>query len=175
MQENLKHLEAELVVVLSGLNARDAQLTPHANPGKWNIQQIVEHLLLSYRSTVTVIKVRLEKGKPTQARPSLQQRIGQFGLIEMGYFPRGRKAPAQVCPTLPASLRNGEELTRRVHEELAVMAEVLAQGEGLFGSRRFASHAVLGPLSARQWRGFHLVHGRHHIKQIRTIRQNHEA
>jgi hypothetical protein len=29
---------------------------------------------------------------------------------------------------------------------------------------------VLGPFSIEQWRKFHLVHGRHHVKQIRQRR-----
>jgi hypothetical protein len=29
---------------------------------------------------------------------------------------------------------------------------------------------VLGPLSMQQWRKFHLIHGRHHLKQIARIR-----
>jgi hypothetical protein len=32
---------------------------------------------------------------------------------------------------------------------------------------------ILGPLTIRQWRKFHLIHGRHHIKQIRAIRAAH--
>jgi hypothetical protein len=28
-------------------------------------------------------------------------------------------------------------------------------------------HPFLGPLTASQWRKFHLVHGRHHARQIR--------
>jgi hypothetical protein len=87
MHENLKRLDAELAVILVGLDARRAQLTPLANPNKWNIQEIVEHLLLSYRSTIGVVQVRLDKGTPTQAKPSLQQRVGQFGLISLGRFP----------------------------------------------------------------------------------------
>jgi hypothetical protein len=28
---------------------------------------------------------------------------------------------------------------------------------------------MLGPLTAGQWRKFHLIHGRHHAKQIRRL------
>jgi hypothetical protein len=28
----------------------------------------------------------------------------------------------------------------------------------------------LGPLTGAQWRKFHLVHGRHHARQIRQLR-----
>jgi hypothetical protein len=129
--------------------------------------------VLSYRSTVGVLQTRIEKGKPTLAKPMLQQRVGQLYLITLGYFPRGRKAPPAVSPTLPAPLRDGEELTRRLHEDLTALDHAAAAAEALFGNRRCASHIVMGPLSPQQWRKFHLVHGEHHIKQIRKIRQDH--
>jgi hypothetical protein len=172
MHENLERLESELVVVLGGLDARAAQLTPRANPAKWNIQQIVEHLLLTYRSTAALVQVRLDKGMPTQAKPSVLQRAAQWTVIRLGYFPPGRLAPEAVCPTLPASLRTGDEMTRRLHEDLLAMDSALSRAESGFGGQRFATHAILGPLSAAQWRKFHLVHGRHHVNQIRQIRRD---
>jgi hypothetical protein len=175
MHEILERLESELATVLHGLDARQAQLTPKLHPEKWNIQQIVEHLLLSYRSTTVVLQTRIDKGSATKARPVPQQRFAQFFLIALGRFPRGRLAPPEVSPTLPASLRNGEELTRRVHDDLAGMERAACAAEALFGTGRCASHMILGPLSIHQWRRFHLIHGQHHIKQIRRIRQDHYA
>jgi hypothetical protein len=32
---------------------------------------------------------------------------------------------------------------------------------------RILDHPVLGPLTAKQWRRFHLAHGQHHARQIR--------
>ena len=52
------------------------------------------------------------------------------------------------------------------------MDEAIAQCEQRYGSRAMVlDHPVLGPLTARQWRKFHLAHGRHHVKQIRERRQ----
>jgi hypothetical protein len=46
--------------------------------------------------------------------------------------------------------------------------------EQLFGThRRSVRHMLLGPMSLAQWRRFHLVHGRHHIRQIAAIRTEH--
>jgi len=175
MHECLERLETELVAILDELNARETQLAPRARPEKWTIQQSVEHLLLTYRSTSAQARLRLHKGAPTRAQPSLGQRLAQMTVLNLGYFPSGRHAPPAVCPTLPASLRTGAELTRRLHEDLLEMDGALAQAETVFGQRRFASHLILGPLSAKQWRKFHLVHGRHHANQIRRIRREHEG
>ncbi len=176
MHEILEQLDSALAVVLSGLDARQTQLTPRLNPEKWSIQQIVEHLLLSYRSTAAVLQTRVDKGSATRASPSLQQRVGQLVVITLGRFPRGRLAPAEVAPPMrPTSLRDGAELTRRIKDDLVAMDTAAQSAEALFGSRRSASHLVLGPLSVQQWRKFHLVHGRHHVQQVRRIRQDYQV
>jgi hypothetical protein len=57
---------------------------------------------------------------------------------------------------------------------LLAMDEGLTRAEEMFGRQRFASHTVLGPLSAEQWTKFHLVHGKHHVKQIQGIRRDYK-
>jgi hypothetical protein len=34
---------------------------------------------------------------------------------------------------------------------------------------RVAAHPLLGPLRVDQWRRFHVVHGCHHLEQLRSI------
>jgi hypothetical protein len=51
------------------------------------------------------------------------------------------------------------------------MEELIRRCEVQFGEKtKIMDHPFIGPLSGRQWRKFHLVHGRHHIKQIQEIR-----
>lgn len=173
MHEDLARLDHEMRTALMGLTAGQTQARPAEHPEKWSIQQIGEHLLLTYRSTAGVIQKRIERGSSTQASPSLQQRLGQFGLISLGIFPPGRKAPAAVVPSLPATVQSGDGLAERMLAELMEVDRLTAEGERLFGGARAASHMVLGPLSMRQWRRFHLVHGRHHVAQIVAIRAEH--
>ena len=60
-----------------------------------------------------------------------------------------------------------EKIVAEIGPQIAAMDEVIAQCEQRYGSRtRVLDHPVLGPLTARQWRKFHLAHGRHHVKQI---------
>jgi hypothetical protein len=155
---------------LKGLSSRETQARRHDHPETWSIQQSIEHLLLTYHVTIQTLAIRLEKGTPTRAVPGLRQRIGQWTMLELGRFPQRRKAPKPVVPTALCSLQNGEELTARVYAELTRMDLLLSACEEKFGSRRAASHMVLGPLSMQQWRKFHLIHGRHHLKQIARIR-----
>jgi len=172
MDRVLQRLDEELALAVQGLNEQETQWTPMPDPAKWTVQQIVEHLLLSYRSTWLVFQKRIEKAAPTQAKPSLRQRFAQT-MIGMGYFPPGRQAPAEVFPTRSDQHRSGDELARKIDEELTRLDAAASEAERLFGNQQFATHFVLGPLSARQWRRFHLVHGLHHVKQIRQIRLEH--
>ena len=67
---------------------------------------------------------------------------------------------------------SAEKVVAEIGPRIAAMDEVIAQCEQRYGSRiKILDHPVLGPLTARQWRKFHLAHGRHHVKQIRERRQ----
>lgn len=171
MNDPLEMLAREIQATVSGLNAVQTQASPPDQPRKWSIQQIIQHLNLSYETTAQVLKVRIEKERPTQAAPTLVQRAAQFAIINLGRFPKGREAPAAVTPALVDLVYTGDELARRAKAHLEEISRLAARGEELFGTRRAASHLVLGPLSMAQWRTFHLVHGRHHFRQIVQIRR----
>lgn len=175
MNNDLQLLQREIAHSLRGLDSAQTQLRPRARPERWSIQQIVEHLLLTYSATETAIGVRLEKRTPTRARPSVLQHLAQYTLIRLGYFPHGRKAPATVAPSATEHPLSGEELTQSVRDYLRELDAVFYEGEELFGSGRCASHMILGPLSIPQWRRFQLIHGEHHVKQILAIRKAHSV
>ena len=174
MHQDLRTLDTEVTAALRGLATRETQASPAAHPEKWTIQQIVEHLISTYRGSTPAIKARVDKRSGTQAKVTFRQRLSQFLTIGMGQFPSGREAPESVSPGQPSTLRSGDELASKVTAELVRLDGVAAEGERLFGKRRAVTHIVLGPLSIQQWRRFHLIHGRHHLKQIMAIRQEHQ-
>jgi DinB superfamily len=172
MNATLHQLQHEIAFCLRGLDATQTQLHPPSRPNKWSIQQIIEHLLLSYSGTEMALNARLVKRAPTKAKPALLQRFGQYTLIHLGYFPTGRKAPPLVTPAPTTHPLSGEELTQAVAEHLTSVDALCAEAEELFGAtNRCASHMILGPLSVNQWRRFQLIHGEHHLKQIVAIRK----
>lgn len=177
MNPVFERLQSEIARSLEDLTAEQTQLRPADARDKWTIQQIVQHLCLSYSSTDAVIGSRLDKDRPTQAVPTMQQRCVQLLITVLGYFPAGRKAPSVVAPP-EASVSSkyyisGPALAAETGQRLAHMNQILDEAELRFGSARSASHSVLGPLSIAHWRRFHLVHGRHHVKQIWAIRRDH--
>jgi hypothetical protein len=175
LDRNLELLKEELARALRGLSERSTQLRPRDSTiaEKWNIQQIAGHLLLTYAATTAAVDARIARGAPTKGRPSPIQWIAQFAVIRLGQFPKGRTAPEPVQPKPDAAL-SGDELAARIASAIGRMDDRLQVGDMAFGSsRRAISHMVLGPLSIRQWRRFHLIHGRHHLKQIIAIRAEH--
>jgi hypothetical protein len=147
-----------------------AQLT--ARPaGKWTIAEIFEHLALAFSGTAAGARRAVTSGRRTSRSPDLRSRFRAFVVIDCGYFPTGVDAPKMVVPAgvepptaLPMALGNLRE-----------MDAALAEAETRFGARvRLIDHPILGPLSVRQWRRFHWVHTRHHVKQVngRTVRES---
>jgi hypothetical protein len=64
-----------------------------------------------------------------------------------------------------------EKVLAGIGAKIVEMDEIMTLCEEKLGARRkLLDHPILGPLTAAQWRKFHLVHGRHHIKQIGQLR-----
>ena len=171
MTRDFETLRDELERSLGGLDDSQTQLRPGNDAERWSIQQIVGHLLLTYAATEDAMDARISKGTPTKARPMLVQRIGQITLVRMGHFPFGRKAPERVTASPDVSAVPGGVLIGNVDLAITQLDRKVSAAEKMFGGKtRAVSHMVLGPMTAGEWRRFHLVHGRHHIKQIFGIR-----
>lgn len=136
--------------------------------GKWCSAEVLEHLSLSYSGTAKVMDKCLKEGKPLGGRPTLKQRLQHFVVLDIGYFPSGRKAPKHV---VPSGGIGGKAAVEQIFADFKRMAERHAECEKKFGnSGPIADHPVLGPLDALQWAKFHRVHALHHMKQIARLR-----
>jgi hypothetical protein len=165
MDTYLQRLRDAITSATVGVNAEDLARHPD---GKWSTVQVLEHLYLSYSGTVKGFQRCLEAGKPLARAPMLKDRLRAFVVTELGHLPSGRQAPERTRPRGMAA----DEVTRGIAPQILAMDEVIAQCEARFGKgTRLLDHLVLGPLSARQWRKFHWVHGRHHLKQIRKLQR----
>ena len=169
MQALLGRLLGELGAVLRDLDSQQTQERTSGRPSAWTVQQIVEHLRLTYAATDRAMRERIAKGSPTKTNPSPAQWMGQMAVTRFGYFPKGRMAPSGVTPTQMMEPLSGEDLRSLVARDLEHMDAVLAEAELMLGRGRSVSHIILGPMSIDQWRRFHLEHGRHHVKQITAI------
>lgn len=136
-------------------------------PGKWSVAEILEHLALTFDGTRRNLQKCLDTGARRATRATFRQRWGVLMVVELGRFPTGVQAPPF---TRPKGLPPEAALTA-VRENYAAMERVMAACAARFGTRRpLADHPILGPLSLRQWRRFHQVHVRHHLRQIKAAR-----
>ena len=143
-----------------------AALTRHPE-GKWSAAQVLEHLYLTYAGSVKGFERCLQEGRPMARIPTLRERVAVFAVTGMGYFPEGRKAPERTVPRGMAE----EGLVAAMRAQIATMDKLITECETRFGrSTLILDHPALGPLTAREWRKFHLAHARHHMKQILGLR-----
>ena len=143
------------------------ELTWHPE-GKWCSAEILEHLALAFGGTAKYLGKVAAEGKSAASKLTLKQRVGIAAVTGAEFIPRGRKAPAGVVPkgSVPP-----DQIVATICKNLADMDEAISACEGKLGLKiRIADHPVLGPLTVKQWRKFHLVHTRHHMKQIVGLR-----
>ncbi len=148
-----------------GISAAELRYCPE--PGKWCAGEILEHLTLAYTGTTLGMTRTLERGTLEPDTPALKQKFFRGLVLGFGFFPPGRKAPKQVVPTG----KDPDYALASAKNSLPAMDLAISACAERFGDKAaILRHSVLGPLSAAQWRRFHLVHTVHHLKQIENRR-----
>lgn len=165
MESRLEKLKKALESAVEGRSSEQLRWHP---PGKWCAAEVLEHLYLTYTGTIKGFEKVMQAGKPLATRGSMRHRMRTFVVVGLGHMPTGRKSPAVAQPRgLPA-----EKVLTEVGKTLVAMDAIIADCEARFGRRvHLLDHPILGPLTAAQWRKFHLVHGRHHQKQLLRLRE----
>lgn len=164
MHKDLQRVQGAIDAAVGGMTPE--QLSWHQH-GKWSAAAILEHLSLTYSGTAKALQRCLDAGRPSAGTPGWRERLASFVVTKLRYMPSGRQAPSMVVPRGAAP----ESVLAKVQHNLAAADDAISRCEARFGaSTKIANHPILGPLTARQWRRFHLVHGRHHMKQIALIR-----
>ncbi len=161
----LQRLQNAISSATAGMSAEMLSRRPQA--GKWSAAEVLEHLYLTYTGTIKGFEKCLEAGSPLARVPTLMDRLRTTVVVQLGYLPEGRQSPQNALPRgLPC-----DQVLAEVAEKISAMDAVITQAEQQFGQhRRLLDHPILGPLQAREWRKFHWVHGRHHMKQLKRLR-----
>jgi hypothetical protein len=165
MDSRLEDLKQALDSAVEGMSSEQLNWHP---PDKWCAAEVLEHLYLTYTGTIKGFEKLMQAGRPPSTRASMRHYIRTFVVVGLGHMPTGRKSPAVAQPRgLPA-----EKVLTEVGTKLVAMDAIIAECEARFGRRvDLLDHPILGPLTATQWRKFHLVHGRHHQKQLLRLRE----
>jgi len=173
MHPTLHQLQKELTFALSELPESDLHARSVDRPASWSIFQIVQHLLLTYASTEASFEARLQNKDLKRSAITPGQQIARFFVLRLGWIPIKREAPPAVNPgsASPIPSITAGQILSDLQAALLSMDSILSEAERQFGSSRCQSHFALGSMSVRDWRRFHLVHGRHHIRQIHKLQQ----
>jgi len=165
MDSYLRKLRDAIASASSGMSTEELKRHPE---GKWSAAEVLEHLYLTYAGTIKGCERCLQEGRPLARTPALRDRMRTMVVTGFGFMPNGRKAPERSRPRG----MDPEEVANAIGTTVAAMDEAISRCEARFGKRtKLMDHPVLGPLTARQWRKFHWVHGRHHVQQIRRLRR----
>jgi hypothetical protein len=135
--------------------------------GKWCTAQVLEHLALAFGGSAKLLARVAADGKSAATTSTFKQRVGVWLVTGKEYLPGGRQAPKGVVPKgMPC-----DQVLPTVRKHLTEMDEAINACESKLGMKiKIADHPVLGPLNVTQWRKFHMVHTRHHMKQIAALR-----
>jgi hypothetical protein len=151
-------------LVLGPLRGRSDSEWERAPAGKWTPAQIVEHLALGLTLSAEAFLAR-RNHVPMARRPRTPaEKIARFFIFGLRWFPPGRKAPERTTPAPQID---------RASAEGHFLAGVEAWDQidrALLPERRadlFVKHPRMGDLTVEEWMQFHLIHARHHARQIR--------
>ncbi|SRR5579871_548770 len=164
MDSRLKTLQEEVATAIAGFSAEHLNWHP---AGKWSAAEVLEHLYLTYTGTIKGFEKLMQAGKISVSKPNWRQRAGHLLVLRFSYMPPGRESPAVARPKGVAT----EKVLAEIEQKILEMDETIGRAEEKMGSGKLLDHVILGPLTGAEWRKFHLVHGRHHLQQIRRLRE----
>lgn len=151
-------------LVLGPLEGEPDSAWTSAPPGKWSPGQIVAHLTTTIDRSAAGFESRADREPMTRRGSGLATALARQLVLGTGWFPPGRRAPEGTAPP-PAPDRASTEadFRRGVERFLALEQKLLpARAHDLF-----LKHPVLGDLTLPEFMRFHVVHARHHARQIR--------
>ncbi|HET7441528.1 MAG TPA: DUF1569 domain-containing protein [Terriglobales bacterium] len=163
----LQRLQDVITEVTRGMTAQDLAFRKE---GKWCAGEILEHLYLTFTGTTKGFERCLNAGKPKITPPTWKQRAAKWLVVGMGRMPKGRVSPKNLVPRGMAA----DRVLSDIGAQIAIMDEMISRCEHRYGTpTKLLDHPILGPLTGKQWRKFHWVHGRHHVAQIIRLKQKH--
>jgi hypothetical protein len=171
MHAVLERVVSQISSDLLGMDVETTQLHPYGFTYKWNAQQVVEHLVLGYRLTTTALEQRLTKGRLSRNyKRTYLQWLLQLMILTFGSLPKGVPALDETMPVAGSfPPMDGRQLGELLSREIGAMDAMFDRCRRKFGMERVAVHPFLGPVRVDQLRRFHVIHGLHHLEQLREV------
>jgi hypothetical protein len=156
-----------LAQLMESVTQEEAQVPPVPGQGRWSAQQIMEHLILSYQLTSSVVSRQLKSGRVSKHRRSILEFILRVQTIGLGYMPAGIPAIRAVRPG-HSTPQPGSVIAKRFLEAAEEMDAKLVSGRKKFGIEVCGEHPMFGVMRVDEWRRYHAIHAKHHVKQLRN-------
>jgi hypothetical protein len=165
MHPFLKDALEPLAAQIADLSLEEAQVSPLPGKDRWCPQQIMEHLILTYKMTSDSVDKQLRSGRVMRNRRNLLEFLLRVQTLGMGYMPGG--VPA-IRSTRPVSYRpeTGSAIARRFLDAAEAMDLLLVAARRKFGIETCGTHPFYGVMRVDEWRRYHAVHAGHHLKQL---------
>jgi uncharacterized damage-inducible protein DinB len=165
-------LNQETEELLAELRAyAEAELNQPPRPGAWSAVQTMHHLMLTEGAALTYLRKKLSH-QPQLKRAGLPEKAREWLLALYFRTNMKRQAPAYISgDRLPqtASLTTTQEQWRKARQALR---DYLAGLDASVFTKSVFKHPFVGRMSLAGMLYFHLLHFRHHRKQIRAaVRQ----
>ncbi len=161
---------AELEVI----DTSTAQLHPEGLPHVPSVQQSVEQVICSVRSSRDLLERRLRRGripraiKRTKLEWMIQLMILSFNFVPANmplteHYERGKRDAVNPL--------HGRELARQLSMELSALDELFNHCRAAFGMERVEHHPLLGPMRVDQWRRCQVLQLRLLTRSIAVLHQ----
>jgi hypothetical protein len=167
MHPVLKSALEPLAEQVATLTRDEAQVPPQPGQGRWCAQQILEHLILTYKMTSQSVCRQLKTGRVPTNRRNMLGFLLRMQTIGLGHMPDGVPAirafrPGDFTP------EDGPAITVRFLAAAEEMDQQLVAARRKFGIQACGEHPFFGVMRVDEWRRYHSVHAAHHLKQLRN-------
>jgi hypothetical protein len=165
MHPVLKSALEPLAAQIALLSLEEAQIPPAPGQERWCAQQVMEHLILTYKLTSESVCRQLKSGRVPKNRRNVLEFLLRVQTIGLGYMPSGVPALRSVRPAeyVPES---GEAIAIRFMAAGEAMDELLVAARKKFGIQACGEHPFYGVMRVDEWRRYHAVHALHHAGQL---------
>jgi len=170
MHPVLKSALEPLAEQIESVSLEEAQVHQLPGQGRWCAQQVLEHLILTYKLTSDSVSRQLKSGKVPKKKRGLLKFLLRVQTIGMGNMPDGVPAMREVRPE-EFTPEAGPVIAARFLKAAEDMDELLVAARKKFGIQACGEHPFFGVMRVDEWRRYHAVHARHHSEQLmRAIR-----
>jgi hypothetical protein len=167
MHPVLKPVLEPLAEQVATLTKEEAQIPPQPGMERWCAQQVMEHLILTYKLTSDSVSRQLKSGKVPRNRRNVLEFLLRVQTLGLGYMPSGIPSirafrPGELTP------EDGPAIAARFLAAAEEMDHHLVEARRKFGIQACGEHPFFGVMRVDEWRRYHSVHAKHHAIQLRN-------